>query len=138
MVQLGIGQLRGMVILAVVGVVAIALALGPSTSLLEASASSATFVDEASLDEGQLKVEGETVPGASITIFDFNLVLIVVDTADDSGRFRIEVDNVESPTCIDRDDHVGVSISRGPNEILVQKFVHLDPCDHLGLPGRGF
>ncbi len=136
--QLGIGQLRGMVILAVVGVVAIALALGPATWLLEASASFPTFVDRASLDEGRLRVEGETEPGASISIVDSNLKIIAIGTADDGGRFRVEAEGVISPSCIDRDDHVGVAIFSGTNELLFQKFVHLDPCKHLGLPGRNF
>ena len=137
MVQLRIGQLRGMVIRAVVGMVAIALALGPATALLEASVGSATFVDRASLDEGELKVEGETEPGASIFIVDANLKQIAAGTADDGGSFRVEAEDITSPSCIDRDDHVGVSIVRG-DVVLFQKFVHLDPCDHLGLPGRDF
>lgn len=129
MVQLGIGRFKGMAIGALVGVVAIALALGPATSLLEASASSETSVDRASLDRGRLRVEGVTEPRAFIFIVDSHIEPIAVDTADDVGRFRVEAEGITSPSCIGDDNQVRVGIFRGPDELLFAEFVTLDPCN---------
>ena len=129
-IRAGIGKLAAVIISAVIGVVAMWLVMGPATPVLEASGSSTTSVDQAQLDRGRLRVEGEAQPNAVIFIVH-RRDLIAVGTADDGGRFSVEAEGVSSPSCIDGDNQVGVVIVRLPREVLFQEVVTLDPCDQF-------
>jgi len=68
----------------------------------------------AELDRGRLRIEGEgAASNAIITLDDISR-----DTADDRGRFRIELENFSSPSC-------QVTVSDG----VTTQVVPLDPCD---------
>ena len=128
MARLGTAKLVAVFISALVATVAIVLAIGPATSLLEASASSETSVDRASLDRGRLIVEGVTEPNTFISIVDSHMEPIVIDTADGEGRFRVEAEGVSSPSCVGGDNQVGVKFLSNPDEVLSVEVVNLDPC----------
>ena len=128
MARPGIGKLGAVFISALVATLAIGLAIGPEISQLEASGSSVTSVDRAQLDGGRLRVEGVTEPNTFIIIVDRNSQVIVIDTADGEGRFRMEVEGVSSPSCVGPDNQVSVAFFSNPREVLSVEVVNLDPC----------
>lgn len=76
-------------------------------------------VTRAELDRGRLRIEGEgATPGATIFVDD-----VAKGTADDRGRFRIELENFNSPSC-------QVTVSDGS----VSQVVPLDRCALNGDP----
>ena len=83
----------------------------------------AVFADfskiRAELDRGQLRIEGEgAVPNAVISVDSVSR-----NTADDQGRFRIELENFTSPSC-------QVTVSDGVSSLLVP----LDRCEPTAAP----
>ena len=126
----GIGKMGAVFLSALVATFAIGLAIGPATSRLEASSSSAISVDRAQLAGGQLRLEGVTEPNTFIIIVDRNDEVIVIGTADGVGGFRVEAEGVSSPSCVGSDNQViGVFLSN--DEVLSVEDVTLDPCTPL-------
>ncbi len=126
----GIGKMGAAFLSALVATFAIGLAIGPATSRLEASGSSAISVDRAQLAGGQLRLEGVTEPSTFIIIVDRNDEVIVIGTADGVGGFRVEAEGVSSPSCVGSDNQVGVAFLSN-DELLLFEVVTLDPCTPL-------
>ncbi len=126
----GIGKMGAVFLSALVATFAIGLAIGPATSLVEASGSSAISVDRAQLAGGRLRLEGATEPNTFIIIVDHNDEAIVIGTADGVGGFRVEAEGVSSPSCVGSDNQVGVAFLSN-DEVLSVEDVTLDPCTPL-------
>lgn len=104
----------------VVALILAALSIGLTSLPLEAGGSSDTLkVDRAELDRERLRIDGEDAePNATITVDG-----VVMGTAEEGGRFRVEADGFSSATC-------QVTVSDGITSVVVS----LDRCQDQAPP----